>query len=479
MGCSGCSTGRGCSTEANGVPSGCKSNGSCGTGGCNKLNVFDWLSNMELPAGQKPFDVVEVRFKNSRKEFFRNVNDLPLVTGEVIAVEGSPGHDIGTVSLTGELVKTQLTRRNAKADDPGMKKVYRKAKPADVDKWKEAQNAEQETMMRARKIASDMGLQMKISDVEYQGDKTKAIFFYTAEERVDFRELIKVLAEQFRVRIEMRQIGARQEAARLGGIGSCGRELCCSTWLTDFRSVTTGAARYQQLSLNPLKLAGQCGKLKCCLNYELDSYLDALKDFPEPMDIETVKGKARHQKTDIFKGLMFFTFADEPDQFIPVPVKRVKEVIEMNKRGEKPQEIGALVTKKEIEEAEAPDFENVVGQDSLTRFDQSKRSKKKKKKGGNPNAIKNAGPNPNPPAQQNPNQQRSSQQRPQQNRPPQQNKPPQPPRPPQQGQKPNPNQQNRPRPNNPNQNRNRPPRPNNGPRPPEGPPPHTTPPPQV
>jgi cell fate regulator YaaT (PSP1 superfamily) len=491
MGCSGCSTGRGCSTVANGVPTGCKSNGSCGTGGCNKLNVFDWLANMELPSGQKPFDVVEVRFKNSRKEFFRNVNDLPLVVGEIIAVEGSPGHDIGIVSLTGELVKTQLGRRNVKADDPAMKKVYRKAKPADVDKWKEAQNAEQDTMMRARKIASDMGLQMKISDVEYQGDKTKAIFFYTAEERVDFRELIKVLAEQFRVRIEMRQIGARQEAARLGGIGSCGRELCCSTWLTDFRSVTTGAARYQQLSLNPLKLAGQCGKLKCCLNYELDSYLDALKDFPEPMDIETVRGKARHQKTDIFRGLMFFTFADEADQFIPVPVKRVKEVIEMNKRGEKPEEIGALVTKKEEEAANAPDFENVVGQDSLTRFDQSKRNKKKKKKSGG--QQRNAGPNANPQAQQNVQQPRSPQQRPpqkpqqpkpQQQQKPQQPRPPQQPQPPrQQGQGPKPNNpnpnQNRPRPNNPNQNRNQPPRRNNGPRPPEGPPPHTTPPPQL
>lgn len=509
MGCSGCSTGRGCGTVANGVPSGCKSNGSCGTGGCNKLNVFDWLANMELPSGQKPFDVVEVRFKNSRKEFFRNVNDLPLVVGEIIAVEGSPGHDIGIVSLTGELVKAQLSRRNVKSDDPTMKKVYRKAKPADVDKWKEAQDAEQDTMMRARKIASDMGLQMKISDVEYQGDKTKAIFFYTAEERVDFRELIKVLAEQFRVRIEMRQIGARQEAARLGGIGSCGRELCCSTWLTDFRSVTTGAARYQQLSLNPLKLAGQCGKLKCCLNYELDSYLDALKDFPEPQDIETVRGRARHQKTDIFRGLMFFTFADEADQFIPVPVKRVKEVIEMNKRGEKPEEIGALVTKKEVEAANAPDFENVVGQDSLTRFDQSKRNKKKKKKSGGQGQPRNAAPNANPQAQQNPNQQRSQQrpaqpqqkqqQKPQGPRPPQQQKQqgprppqqPQGPRPPQQqkqqgprpqGPKPanpnaNPNQNRPPRPNNPN--RNQPPRKNNGPRPPEGPPPHNTPPPQV
>ncbi len=504
MGCGSCSTGRGCSTVVNGVPSGCKSNGSCGSGGCNKLNVFDWLANMELPNGQKPFDLVEVRFKNSRKEFFRNVNDLPLQMGEVIAVEGSPGHDIGTVSLSGELVKTQLIRKNIKAEDPAIKKVYRKARPADVEKWQEAQALEQDTMMRSRKIASDMGLHMKISDVEYQGDKTKAIFFYTAEERVDFRELIKVLAEQFRVRIEMRQIGSRQEAARLGGIGSCGRELCCSTWLSDFRSVTTSAARYQQLSLNPLKLAGQCGKLKCCLNYELDSYLDALKEFPEPTDIETVRGRARHQKTDIFKGVMFFTFMDEPDQFLPVPARRVKEIIEMNKRGEKPEELGVLKTQKEIEEVDEPDFENVVGQDSLTRFDQSKRKKKKKKKA--PGAA-NAGPD----AQQTGQQQRSPQQRPEGPRP--QGQKPQPrnpnvnrqqpnarPNPNQQNkpsanpnQKPNPqnkpvnpDQQNKPAPNqkpNPNQNRNRPPRRNdNGPRPPQGPPqapPHTTPPPTV
>ncbi|MEO5643375.1 MAG: regulatory iron-sulfur-containing complex subunit RicT [Bacteroidia bacterium] len=517
MGCGSCSTGRGCSTVENGVPSGCKSNGSCGSGGCNKLNVFDWLANMELPNGQKPFDLVEVRFKNSRKEFFRNVNDLPLQMGEVIAVEGSPGHDIGTVSLSGELVKTQLIRKNIKAEDPAIKKVYRKARPADVEKWQEAQALEQDTMMRARKIASDMGLRMKISDVEYQGDKTKAIFFYTAEERVDFRELIKVLAEQFRVRIEMRQIGSRQEAARLGGIGSCGRELCCSTWLSDFRSVTTSAARYQQLSLNPLKLAGQCGKLKCCLNYELDSYLDALKEFPEPTDIETVRGRARHQKTDIFKGVMFFTFADEPDQFLPVPARRVKEIIEMNKRGEKPEELGVLKTQKEIEEVDEPDFENVVGQDSLTRFDQSKRKKKKKKKGpgatGEVSATQQSGlqqrspqqrtdapraqgqkpqprnPNVNrqplqPNTRPNPNQQSRPSANPNQKpKDPQQNNPN--PNAPHQN-KPNVNP-NAPQQNKPNQNRNRPPRRNNnnnGPRPPQtppqnNPPPHNTPPPNI
>lgn len=461
MGCGGCSTGRGCSTVTSGTPSGCRSNGSCGTGGCNKLNIFDWLANMELPNGQKPFDVVEVRFKNSRKEFFRNVNDLPLVTGEVIAVEGSPGHDIGTVSLTGELVKTQLGRRGVKADDPAMKKVYRKVRPADVDKWKEAQDAEQETMMRARKIASDMGLQMKISDVEYQGDKTKAIFYYTAEDRVDFRELIKILAEQFRVRIEMRQIGARQEAARLGGIGSCGRELCCSTWLTDFRSVTTGAARYQQLSLNPLKLAGQCGKLKCCLNYELDSYLDALKEFPQAVDLEMMRGRARHQKTDIFRGLMFYTFFDEPDVFIPFTTKRVKEIIELNKAGQKPEELGAFKTRQEQEKIEEPDFENVVGQDSLTRFDKTKKKNKRKKRkpDGGPQQQQNrppqnAGPGVKP-----------EQKKPQPNQGPRPN----------QGQK-NPNQRPPQQGNNQQSRRNRPPRGNNnGPRP-QGPPPPPPPP---
>ncbi len=402
MGCGGCSSGRGCSTATSGKKTEDGSGASCSSGGCNKMNVFDWLADMALPPGQKPFDVVEVRFKNNRKEFFRNVNELPLAMGDVVAVESSPGHDIGTVSLSGELVRSQLKRRNILANDPAMKKVYRKAKQTDVDKWMEAQAQEKPTLVKSREFALRLGLQMKIGDVEYQGDKTKAIFYYTADDRVDFRELIKVMAEEFRVRIEMRQIGARQEAARLGGIGACGRELCCSTWLTDFRSVTTSAARYQQLSLNPLKLAGQCGKLKCCLNYELDSYLDALKDFPEATDIETVRGKARHQKTDIFKGLMYYTFADEPDQFIAVPNFRAKELIEMNKRGEKPE---ILVEKvKEKVEVKAPDFENVVGQDSLTRFDKQKssRNKKKKKKGNNPQGG-------------NPQQQGGNQPRPQQN----------------------------------------------------------------
>jgi cell fate regulator YaaT (PSP1 superfamily) len=482
MACGGCSSGRGCSTATSGKTGEAGVATSCSTGGCNKMNVFDWLSDMALPPGQKPFDVVEVRFKNNRKEFFRNVNDLPLAMGDVIAVESSPGHDIGTVSLSGELVKNQLKRKNVNAADPSMKKVYRKAKQNDIDKWMEAQAQEKGTLVKAREFAIRLGLQMKIGDVEYQGDKTKAIFYYTADDRVDFRELIKVMAEEFRVRIEMRQIGARQEAARLGGIGSCGRELCCSTWLTDFRSVTTSAARYQQLSLNPLKLAGQCGKLKCCLNYELDSYLDALKDFPEAVDIETVRGRARHQKTDIFKGLMFYTFFDEPDQFIPVPNYRAKELIEMNKRGEKPEVLIEKVKEKVV--VKAPDFENVVGQDSLTRFDKQKSGNKKRKKGkgrgpGGDNKPqgqqqKTQGQNQNrpsarpgqvPPQNQGPKQQG---QKPQQNRPPQ-NKGPQQNRPPQ-NQGPKPQNQNRPPQNkgglnpnqrNPNQNRNQ----NRGPKP--------------
>ena len=383
----------GCSTKSTGLPGGCNNNGACGSGegGCQKLNVFDWLANMELPGGQAPFDVVEVRFKNSRKDFYKNVNNLPLQVGDIFAVEASPGHDMGVVSITGELVRLQLRKKGVIADSEEIKKVYRKAKPNDIEKWQEAQSLEKNTMYRARTMAIRLNLQMKISDVEYQGDKTKAIFYYTADERVDFRELIKVMAEEFKVRIEMKQIGARQEAGRLGGIGSCGRELCCSTWLTDFRTVSTSAARYQQLSLNPMKLAGQCGKLKCCLNYELDSYLDALKDFPEVNNVklETDKGRAFHQKTDIFKRTMFFSYTDEPDNFIALSVDRVKEIIEMNKNGERPAD---LALKSDAPVEKKLDYENVVGQDSLTRFDKVKKPKNrnnKKRNNSNPNRQSN------------------------------------------------------------------------------------------
>jgi cell fate regulator YaaT (PSP1 superfamily) len=333
---------------------------------------------MESPNGVKPFNLVEVRFKNGRKDFYSNETGGELFQGDIVATEASPGHDIGVVSLSGELVRMQIKKKNVSANSPEIKKIYRKSKQTDIDKWQAAKDLEVPTMYKARTLALKLKLQMKISDVEYQGDKTKAIFYYTADERVDFRELIKLMADEFKVRIEMKQIGARQEASRLGGIGSCGRELCCSTWLTDFRSVSTSAARYQQLSLNPLKLAGQCGKLKCCLNYELDSYLDAIKDIPDAnTKLETKKGRAFHQKTDIFKRIMWFSYFDDPGNFIPLTIERVNEIIEMNKLGEKPDDINL---KKEVPKIKLPDFENVVGQDSLTRFDNTKKKKKKKKK---------------------------------------------------------------------------------------------------
>ena len=373
MGCSGCSSARGCGTSAKG----CKSK----TGSCNKLNVFDWLSDIELPHGQKMFDCVEVRFKNSRKEFYRNVDELPLHIGDIIAVESSPGHDIGTVSLTGELVKKQMRKRKVAFDSEEVKKVYRQAKKTDVDKWIEAQAMEFDTMHKARTLAIELGLKMKISDVEYQGDRSKAIFYYTAEGRVDFRELIKRMASEFKIRIEMKQIGVRQEASRLGGIGSCGRELCCSTWLTDFRSVSTSAARYQQLSLNPQKLAGQCGKLKCCLNFELDSYVDALKDFPNTnLKLKTKKGNAFYRKMDIFRGIMWYSYQDEPLNFIELKLERVNEIIAMNKKEEKPKDLMGFVEVKTV--IKQPEYENVVGQDDLTRFDKPKQK-------GNNNRNKN------------------------------------------------------------------------------------------
>jgi len=375
MGCSSCGSEGGCGSGGCGSSSGggCSKSGSCSS---YKLNVFDWLLDIELPHGQEIFDCVEVRFKNSRKEFFRNVDKLSLNAGDVVAVESTSGHDIGTISLTGELVKKQMRKHKVPFDSPEVKKIYRLAKKTDIDKWIEAQKMEVDTMYKARTIAIELGLDMKISDVEYQGDKSKAIFYYTAEARVDFRELIKRLADEFKVRIEMKQIGVRQEASRLGGIGSCGRELCCSTWLTDFRSVSTSAARYQQLSLNPQKLAGQCGKLKCCLNYELDAYTDALKIFPDTnINLETEKGVAFYRKMDIFKNLMWYSYKHEAIQFIEIKVERVNEIIALNKKGQKPHDLVAFVepVKKEFVE---PDYANVVGQDSLTRFDNTHKKKK-------------------------------------------------------------------------------------------------------
>ncbi|WP_445714558.1 PSP1 domain-containing protein [Flavobacterium sp.] len=383
MACTNCSTG-----AKDGTPKGCNNNGTCGTDSCNKLSVFDWLSNMTLPGGQEPFDAAEIRFKNGRKEFFRNTEKLTLSIGDIVATEASPGHDIGIVTLTGELVKIQMKKKGENPDKE-LAKIYRKASQRDIDIWTEARNKEEAVRMRAREIAINLKLEMKISDVEFQGDGSKATFYYTANDRVDFRQLIKEFAQEFKIRIEMKQVGFRQEAARLGGIGSCGRELCCSTWLTDFRSVNTSAARYQQLSLNPQKLAGQCGKLKCCLNYELDTYLDALKDFPD-MDTKlyTEKGDAYCQKVDIFKEIMWFAYANAPAQWLVLPVEKVKEIVAINKKKERVTALEDYVVEstQEVEKK----FENVVGQDSLTRFDQPKKKKNNKNKKRKPSNFKNA-----------------------------------------------------------------------------------------
>ncbi len=372
MGCSSCSTGE------DGQPRGCKNNGTCGTDGCNKLTVFDWLSNMSLPNGEKPFDCVEVRFKNSRKEFYRVGEDLTLSMGDLVATQAKSGHDVGMVTLVGELVRIQMKKKKVAFDDEELPKVYRKATQKDIDKWQKCRDKEDEIKKRAREMAILLRLQMKISDVEFQGDGSKATFYYTAEDRIDFRQLIKDMAKAFGIRIEMRQIGYRQEAQRLGGIGSCGRELCCSTWLTDFRSVSTSAARYQQLSLNPQKLAGQCGKLKCCLNYELDMYLDVLKDFPsQDSKLFTEKGMAFCQKTDIFKGLLWFSYKEDPAHWHTLTKEQVKEILVKNKQKEKVASLEMYAI--DNLEKEPTLFENTVGQDSLTRFDRPKNNNRRRK----------------------------------------------------------------------------------------------------
>ncbi len=372
MACNSCSTGK------DGQPKGCKNNGTCGTDSCNKLTVFDWLANMSLPQGQEPFNGVEVRFKNGRKQYYKNTENLTFSIGDIVATQAKSGHDIGIVTLTGELVRVQMKRKKIDInDEEAVMKIYRKASQKDIDVWSSARDKEEPMKVKARQFAIDLNLKMKISDIEYQGDASKATFYYTAEERVDFRELIKVFAREFRTRIEMKQVGFRQEAARLGGIGSCGRELCCSTWLTDFRSVSTSAARYQQLSLNPLKLAGQCGKLKCCLNYELDAYLDALKAFPKnDTKLYTEKGVAVCQKTDIFKGHLWYAYEGEWMNWHVLTTDQVKEIIEKNKAKQKVPSIEEYAS--QLVQDTKTEFENVVGQDSLTRFDNPKRKKKRR-----------------------------------------------------------------------------------------------------
>lgn len=352
----------------------------------NKLNTYDWLA--DVPGNAEEQDMVEVQFKNTRKGYYKNSNHLKLEKGDVVAVEASPGHDIGTVTLTGRLVPLQMRKINMKPEME-IKRVYRKAKPADMEKYEEAKSREHATMIRSRKIAADLGLQMKIGDVEYQGDGNKAIFYYIADERVDFRQLIKVLAEAFRVRIEMKQIGARQEAGRIGGIGPCGRELCCATWMTNFVSVSTGAARYQDISLNPQKLAGQCAKLKCCLNYEVDAYVECQKRLPsKEIVLETLDATYFFFKADILKGeITYSTDKSFLANEVTIPARRAFEIINMNKRGEKPEKMQSDGHK----EVERP--KDLLEQESLTRFDKSKNAKKKKRKSGDNNKNANRADN--------------------------------------------------------------------------------------
>ncbi|MCR5714473.1 MAG: hypothetical protein K6F98_06045 [Bacteroidales bacterium] len=346
--------------------------------GANKLNVTNWLEG--IPGTENLCDVVEVRFKNTRKGYYANVNKLPLSKGDVVAVEASPGHDIGVVSLVGPLVRLQMKKNGVNEPEAALKKIYRKAKPVDFEKWYQAVALEHDTMLRARQLAASLNLSMKISDVEYQGDKTKAIFYYISDDRVDFRELIKLYADAFKVRIEMKQIGARQEAGRVGSIGSCGRALCCASWMSNFVSVSTSAARYQDISLNPQKLAGQCGKLKCCLNYELKSYVDAQKEYPSTsVVLETEAGPAYHRKTDVFRRLMWYSYRKDAEatDLIPLDVDTVKEIIAMNKKGIKaPELISSLV-----DENEELGYLNAAGEDSISRFEEKRKKKKKKKRG--------------------------------------------------------------------------------------------------
>jgi cell fate regulator YaaT (PSP1 superfamily) len=349
---------------------GCSSGG-CLTGGCNKLNVFDWLSDMDTQKEDR-FDIVEVRFKNGRKAFYRNKGNIDLNTGDSVVIDVPNGHHIGHVSLQGELVRLQMNKKKVKNDEL-VRQIYRIASSADIEKYDKVKNREVSTLFRSREIIQQMKLKMKLTDVEYQADNTKATFYYSAEERVDFRELIKVLAGEFRIRVEMRQISLRQEAGRLGGIGSCGRELCCSTWLTDFKSVSTSAARYQNLSLNPSKLSGQCGRLKCCLNYELDTYMKALEDIPKlEKPLVTEKGEAHLQKTDIFRKVMWFGFTGE-NMWHPISTARVKEIVELNSKGQKPENLQVDQDLEKLEKAQA------ITND-LERLDRKYNPKSKKRK---------------------------------------------------------------------------------------------------
>jgi cell fate regulator YaaT (PSP1 superfamily) len=372
-----------CSTASGGKPGGCKSNGGCSTGGCNRMNTHDWLHNMPIADMDSACKVIEVSFnQGTRKDFFRNPTLQPFEKGDIIAVEGVSGFDVGQVSLTGEIVRLQMKKRSVKEDNPEMKKILRIATDRDIDIWKQNKAREPEAVIRSRAIARQLRLDMKISQVEMQADGRKATFFYIADGRVDFRELIKVYASEFRVKVEMRQIGARQEAGKVGGIGSCGRELCCSTWLTDFSSVNTTAARYQNLSINQTKLSGQCGRLKCCLNYELDTYLDALQHFPENCDVlQIAKGNAFLVKKDIFKNLMWYTLPDSNKQY-PLSIERVQKIKTLNQQGIRPDELEPVEVVSGKPKDEEPEFVELVGQISLRTLDKAADKKRRQKQSG-------------------------------------------------------------------------------------------------
>ena len=383
-----------CGTSKDGAPSGCQSHGNCSSGGCNRMNVHDWLANLPFSDPESNCRIVEVSFNNgSRKDYFRNTTVHYFEKGQMVAVEGTGGFDVGMVNLTGELVRLQLKKNNIDEKSPDIKKVLRKATEQDVEKLMESKAREPQMLIRSRAIARQLKLELKMAEVEVQADGRKATYFYIADDRVDFRELIKLYAGEFKVKVEMRQIGARQEAGKVGGIGSCGRELCCSTWLTDFKSVNTNAARYQNLSINQTKLSGQCGRLKCCLNFELDTYLDALQFFPNDADIlELARGRAFLIKKDIFKNIMWYTLPDSSKHY-PLSIETVKRIKSQNKQGIKPEEFDTVevVTgkPKEVE----PEYADLVGQISLKSLERTTRKRRDKERNqqGRPNQGNNRG----------------------------------------------------------------------------------------
>lgn len=438
MGCGSCS-----SSKEGGKPGGCKSNGGCSSGGCNRLNVHDWLLNLPFSDPESNCKVIEVSFKQgSRKDFFRNTSLQYFEKGDYVTVEGVSGFDVGEVSLTGELVRLQLKKKGVDEFSTEMKKILRRSSERDIETFHISKGREKEILARSRAIARQLNVQMKLSEVEIQADGKKGTFFYTADDRVDFRELIKVYASDFKVKVEMRQIGIRQEAAKVGGIGSCGRELCCSTWLNDFKSVNTTAARYQNLSINQTKLSGQCGRLKCCLNYELDTYLDALQQFPDYAEtLDTAMGTAQLIKKDIFKNLMWYILPNNTKHY-PLTIQRVKDIKQMNRQGQKADELQAveIVSSKQREENEPAAFVDLVGQISLKTLeknDRRRRDQERSNRGGQQGGQRNQGNQ----AQRPPQGQKNSQpnrpdgqqgQRPQGNRNPNQANREQGPRPPQQ-----------------------------------------------